>query len=136
MKRALIWGREVELQGSPWTFLVYRREFGGDLLTDLIAAETKNPRELDDWLKFAWAMAATYSDEVGSFKQWCSSFEEFTLADGEGVAFVSVIQNALSAEMFRDRAPRPIRWWRSLRARWLGWLQKCRRTRATRLFDR
>lgn len=124
MQRARIWGREVEMQGSPWTFLVYRREFGGDLFSDMIAAEKKNPYELDDFLRFAWALCATCSDETPPFREWCSSFEEFTLADGEGSAFVSVVRNVLAAELFRHRTARRSRWRRSLRARWMGLLQE------------
>ena len=37
MIRATIWGRDVEMRGSPLTLLHYRREFGGDLLADLVA---------------------------------------------------------------------------------------------------
>lgn len=133
MQRARIWGREVEMQGSPWTFLVYRRAFGGDLLSDIIAAEKKNPYELDDFLRFAWALCATRDEGTEPFREWCNSFEEFTLAEGEGAAFVSVVQNVLAAEMFRGRTPRLVRWWRSLRARWMGLLQKHRRTQETRL---
>lgn len=133
MQRARIWGREVEMQGSPWTFLVYRRAFGGDLLSDLIAAEGKDPYELDDFLKFAWAMCATRDDSTPPMREWCDSFEGFTLADGEGAAFVSVVQNVLAAEMFRDRTPRLVRWWRNVRARWMGLLQKRRRAQETRL---
>ena len=133
MQRARIWGREVEMQGSPWTFLVYRRAFGGDMLSDIIAAEKKPEYELTDFLKFAWALCATCDDDILQFREWCESFDDFTLADGEGAAFVSVVQNVLAAEMFRDRTPRYIRWWRSLRARWMGLLSKHRRTQEDRL---
>lgn len=122
MLRAQLFGREVEMQGSPWTFVVYHREFGGDLLADIVAAEQKNPVELHDFLKFAWAMCRTCNDQVAGFKEWCNSFEEFTLSDGEGSAFVSVVNSAIEAELFRARASRLLRWWRSIRARWLGWL--------------
>ena len=33
MIRGTIWGREIEMQGSPLTYLHYKREFGGDKFT-------------------------------------------------------------------------------------------------------
>ncbi|MBQ9000309.1 MAG: hypothetical protein IJ087_00450 [Eggerthellaceae bacterium] len=120
MIRARIWGREVEMQGSPWTFLVYRREFGGDLLSDIVEAYKRERVELADFLKFAWAMCRTRSDEVEPFDEWCRSFPEFTLGDGEGSAVASVIGSAIEAELFRARSPWIRRWWRTVRARRLG----------------
>ena len=38
MRRAALYGRSVAMQGSPYTLLVYRAAFGGDLLADLVEA--------------------------------------------------------------------------------------------------
>lgn len=136
MQRARIWGREVEMQGSPWTFVVYRRAFGGDLLCDFLAASQKDPLELDDYLKVAWAMARTCSAEVADFEEWCGGFPDFTLADGEGAAFVSVVDSAVVAELFRPRETRFQRFRRRLRERWMGWISRRRRAREARFLPR
>ena len=136
MKRAHIWGRDLEMQGSPWTFVVYKRAFGGDLLSDVVDTYKKDSIELVDLLKFAWAMCRTSSDGVPDFEEWCRSFTDFTLADGEAEAVASVIISAINAEIFRRRETRFQRWRRVVRARWLGWLQKRRRAREARLLAR
>lgn len=136
MRRARIWGRDVEMQGSPWTFVVYRREFGGDLLSDIVSAYAKESLELYDLIRFCWAMCRTRSDEVEDFKDWCESFPAFTLADGEATAVASVIISAIDAEIFRRGETRFQRWRRSIRARWVGWLQERRRAREARLLAR
>ena len=136
MRRDRIWGRDIEMQGSPWTFVVYKRAFGGDLLSDIVAAYAKPSIELDDLLKFAWAMCRTKSDDVEDFEEWCKSFPAFTLADGEATAVASVIISAIDAEVFRRGETRFQRWWRSIRARFMGWLQERRRAREARLLAR
>jgi len=136
MKRARIWGRDLEMQGSPWTFVVYKRAFGGDLLSDIIAAYAKSNLELFDLLQFAWAMCETASGSEPEFEEWCKLFPDFTLADGEATAVASVIISAIDAEIFRRRETRLQRWRRILRERWLGWLQKRRSAREARLLAR
>ena len=136
MKRALIWGRELQMQGSPWTFVVYKREFGGDLLVDIIAAYAKESLEMADLLKIAWAMCRTVSDDVEDFDAWCNNFPMFTLADGEATAVASVIISAIDAEIFRRRETRFQRWRRIVRERWLGWLSQRRRAKEARLLAR
>lgn len=132
MQRARIWGRDVEMQGGPWAFVEYRRAFGGDLLSDYIAAIRKDPVELDDYLRVCWALCRTAGDGSG-FDEWCRAFPDFTLADGEGAAFVSVVDSAVSAELFRVRETRLQRIRRKLREGWLGWLSRRRRAREDRL---
>ena len=136
MRRASIWGRDLKMQGSPWTFVVYKRAFGGDLLSDIISAYAKESLELYDLLRFAWAMCRTASDAVEEFDEWCNSFPDFTLADGEATAVASVIISALDAEVFRRRETRFQRWRRILRERWLGWLSQRRGAREARLLAR
>ena len=130
MVEARVWGRDIEMQGSPWTFVVYKRAFGGDLLSDIIAASKKDPLELDDYLKVCWAMCRTRSDEVAEFGRWCGEFPDFTMADGEGAAFVSVVDSAVMAELFRPRETRIERFRRKLREGWLGRLSRRLRARA------
>ena len=120
MIRARIFGRDVEMQGSPWTMVVYRREFGGDLVSDIVEAYKSERIALADWLGFAWAMCRTHSDDVEPFDEWCRGFPDFTLGDGEGAAAASVIGSAIEAELFRRRPSAFQRWRRSLRARRLG----------------
>lgn len=136
MIRSRIWGREIEMQGSPWTFVEYRRAFGGDLLNDYLAAARKDPIELDDYLKVAWALCRTADQSVEGFERWCGGFPDFSLADGQGAAFVSVVDSAVLAEVFRPRETRFQRLRRKLRERWLGWLSRRRRTREARLLPR
>lgn len=133
MIRARIWGRELEMQGSPWTLVVYRRAFGGDLIIDFLEASKKDLAELDEFLKVAWALCRTASDEVAEFDRWCGEFPDFTLADGEGAAFASVVTSAVMAELFRPRETRFQQFRRKLRKGWLGWLSRRRRARAARL---
>lgn len=136
MQRADIWGRTIEMQGSPWTLVVYHDAFGGDLLSDYIAACKKDPLELVDFLKVAWAMCRTHSDDAGDFEEWCFSFPAFTVDEGEGAAFVSVVDSAVMAELFRRRETRRARWRRKLRARWLGRASRRRRARQDGLLPR
>lgn len=135
MLRARIWGREVDMQGGPWAFVEYRRAFGGDLLSDYLAAIRKDPLELDDYLRVCWALCRTAGEKL-DFEAWCNSFTEFTLADGEGSAFVSVVDSAVSAELFRPRETRFGKLRRKLREGWLGLLSRRRRAREARLLAR
>ena len=136
MVPARIWGRDIEMQGSPWTFVLYKRAFGGDLLSDFLAATKKDPLELDDYLKVCWAMCRTRSDEVADFGQWCNGFPDFTLADGEGAAFVSVVDSAVVAELFRSRETRFQRFRRKLCEGRLGRLSGRLRSRKARILAR
>ena len=129
MLRARIWGREVRMQGSPWTFVEYRRAFGGDLLSDFMAASKKDPIELDDYLKVAWALARTADQSEPGFDEWCGSFPDFSLSEGEGAAFVSVVDLAVLAELFRHGETVFRRFRRKLRARRLGRLSRRGRAR-------
>lgn len=136
MIRARIWGREVAMQGSPWTFVEYRRAFGGDLLADFLEASKKDPVELDGYLKAAWAMCRTADRATPDFERWCGEFPDFTLAEGQGAAFVSVVDSAFVAELFRPPETRIRRLWRKVREGWLGLLSRRRRAREARLLAR
>lgn len=108
MRRVEIFGRVVELQGSPYTFLVFRREFGGDLGAHIVEAYGKTPAEVEDFLRIAWAMAKTRDDGVSCYEEWLKEFPigSFTLAKGSPVA---VICSAVDAELFREIPPRKAR---------------------------
>lgn len=115
------------MQGSPWTFVVYRRAFGGDLLNDYVAAVSKDPLELSDYLRVCWALCRTRTDAAGGFEEWCREFPDFSLADGEGAAFVSVVDSAVMAELFRHRETVLERLRRKIREGRLGRLPRRRR---------
>lgn len=126
MIRTRILGRDVKMQGSPWTLVEYSRAFGGDLLADFAGAVKSDTVELAAYLRFAWALCRTADQDVSGFESWCGEFDDFTLAGGEGQAFVSVIDSAVMAELFRHPKTRlaGIRRW--LRTRRVGWLSRRR----------
>lgn len=104
------------MQGSPYTLLVYKRAFDGDLMQDLVSAygqaeyddlsDTDHDGaltpELSTFLQIAWAMAHTYSDDVPEYPDWLRSFDprEFSLGDS---STLEVIDSAIAAELFRQR---------------------------------
>lgn len=105
MVRGTIWGREIEMQGSPLTYLHYRREFGGDLGADLVAAYSKGSADAETMLRFAWAMAKTHDPSTSPYEGWLSEFdpEEFSALQSP----VGVVDSAVCAELFRVRASTP-----------------------------
>lgn len=109
MIRARIYGRDVELQGSPWTFLVYSREFGSDLISDIVSlsrrAEEDPMSVTEGMLRVAWAMHRTHDEDAPGYEAWLRGFGEgFSLrADASPVG---VIDSAISAELFRDTSPK------------------------------
>lgn len=120
MQRAVIYGQEVCMQGSPYTLLVYRRAFGADLMRDIVEAYGEAPLDgsedegqapaMSVFLQVAWAMARTHSDDVPDYPDWLRAFDprEFSLGDG---AALEVIDSAIAAELFRARkAGRARRW--------------------------
>ena len=115
MKRGTIFGRVVEMQGSPLTLLIYKNEFDGDLFADLVAAMTEEPPDMEAFMRFAWAMAKTRDDGTSDYEHWLEEFPpEFTLAEGQ--AALSVIISATEAELFRGKP--------TIRQRLIGWLAK------------
>lgn len=101
MLRGTIWGREVEMQGSPLTYLHYKREFGGDLGADLVAAYSKGSADAETMLRFAWAMAKTNDTSTLPYEDWLAEFdpEEFSVLQSP----VGVVDSAVVAELFRVR---------------------------------
>lgn len=120
MKRCVIWGREVELQGSPLTLLVFKKEFDCDLAVHLSSSYKKDILDIEDFLKVAWAMAKTYSDEVDPYEDWLSQFDPgcFSLTEIP----IEVISSAINAELFCSMST--IQRIKRAISRWLGRLAK------------
>lgn len=108
MYRGRIYGREVEMQGSPMTLVVYAREFGTDLVSDIVAlsrsAEGDPLSVTEGMLRVAWAMHRTRDEDAPGYEEWLRGLGEgFSLrADASPVG---VIDSAISAELFRDTSP-------------------------------
>ena len=132
MRRAVIYGRAVEMQGSPYTFLVYRTGFGGDLMHDIAAAYDNAPPDMSILLQVAWAMARTHDDAVPDYPDWLRGFDPRTFALGDAGAW-QVIDSAISAELFRRKTAGRIRRWA---ARRMGSVAKRLGASADRVLDR
>lgn len=102
MRRGKIFGRDVEMQGSPLTLLIYKREFEGDLFADLVEAMSGETYDMEAFMRFAWAMAKTRNDEIADYEHWLEEFPaEFSLLEGQ--AALGVILSAADAELFRGK---------------------------------
>lgn len=134
MQSASIWGREVIMQGSPLTYLEYKREFGGDLANDLTDVYTAGKADTATMLKFAWAMAKTHDPSISKFEAWISEFdlEGFSVLQSP----IGVIDSAICAELFRLRPPKRFNKLREVIARWLERLSQHFSSQASRLFPR
>jgi len=122
MKRGIIWGREICMQGGPLSYLIYKREFGSDLACDLLDAYRAEKVTVETFLRFAWTMARTYDVSVSDYETWLTEFDlnEFSVAESP----VGVIDSAINAELFRSGPSTKIsRFFRRIRnalSRWLG----------------
>lgn len=107
------------MQGSPLTYLHYRREFGGDLGADLVAAYSKGSADVETMLRFAWAMAKTHDPSTSPYEGWLSEFdpEEFSALQSP----VGVVDSAVVAELFRVRKAT---WLERLKRRIARWLDR------------
>lgn len=113
MKRGTIFGRVVEMQGSPLTLLIYKNEFEGDLFADIVDAMSGETYDMEMFMRFAWSMAKTRNDETSDYEHWLEEFpEEFSLLEGQ--AALSVILSAVDAELFRGKP--------TIRQKLIGWL--------------
>lgn len=117
MIRGTIWGREVEMQGSPLTYLHYKREFDGDLGTDLTAVYAAGKADTETMLRFAWAMAKTSDPSTSPYEVWLAEF------DPEGFSAlqtpVGVVDSAICAELFRVRKASLFERFKARIRRWL-----------------
>ena len=102
MLKADIYGMGVSMQGSPYTYLVYRTEFGRGILADIQEAYSGDVPDMSILLQVAWAMARTFDDAVPPYADWLRGFDpkEFALGDARAM---EVIDKAASAELFRVR---------------------------------
>ncbi len=98
MKRVTIWGKRIDLQGSPLTLLIFKKAFGTDLTKHLNDAYHKNQLDIEDFLRVAWAMAKTNNDATPEYEEWLASFDQklFKLSDIP----IGVINSAIEAEFF------------------------------------
>lgn len=111
MRKATVYGREIVMQGSPYTFIVFQNEFQSDLMQAILAAYETTPPKMGYLLKIAWAMAKTHSDDVEPFKDWIKNFDKGVFSLDETPAAVEVIDSAIYAELFRYRATHKWREW-------------------------
>lgn len=102
MIRAVVFGRELRMQGSPYTLIVYRREFDGDLLQSVVGAYQETPPDMTTLMQVAWAMCKTHDEGTSGFVEWIKEFDvgRFTLGDPETIG---VIDSAINAELFREQ---------------------------------
>lgn len=109
MMRARIYGRDVVMQGGPYTLLAYRSEFDSDLISDVIALEKTLAEDAapatEGMLRVAWAMCRTADDAVPGYGEWLRSFGEGFSLRGD-VSPLGVIHSAVMAELFRDATPK------------------------------
>lgn len=103
MVEGIIFGRPVRMQGGPFALAAYRREFGRDLMADLVAAYKDDDTDVCAFLQAAWAMARCADDSTSPYVKWLREFDarEFTL--GDAAETVGVIDSAVTAELFRPR---------------------------------
>ena len=108
MRRAALYGRSVAMQGSPYTLLVYRAAFGGDLLADLVEAYRDDVPDTTTLLQAAWAMCRTLDDGVADFPEWLREFDPMAFALDDADA-LGVIDSAIAAEPLRGGKARGAR---------------------------
>lgn len=103
MIRGDIFGRTVEMQGSPYTMLVFKREFDENLQAFMTEAYSRENIDVEEFLRIAWAMAKTYDDEVRDYESWLLEFDADLFDLREGQEAFSVIVSAIEAELFRNK---------------------------------
>lgn len=106
MQRGVVFGRELEMSGSPLTLLIFREEFDEGLPKYLAYLAQKAAEEMDpeEFLRVAWAMARTYDSDVQRYEEWLDEFPDEAFYLGEGsVECISVITSAIDAELFRQK---------------------------------
>ncbi len=111
MRRGVIFGREVAMQGSVWAMAEYRREFHADLLADAAAAYGEGRADVCAMLQIAWAMARAADGSTSPYTEWLREFDPRLFALGDAAGAVGVIDSAISAELFRVGAAGRARRW-------------------------
>lgn len=104
MKTCSICGRDVQIQGSPLTLVIYNNEFGADLMSDIANAYLGDTIDAVALLKICWAMAKTKDKNLDGFEDWLSKFdaEKFDLLKLK--TSLEVVVSAINAELFRVSA--------------------------------
>lgn len=94
-------GRTFDVQGSPYTLLVFREEFDDELTDHLSKSyEDSSSVPLEAQMRVLWAMARTADESVPSYPSWLEGFPEASFSLGD-VASMGVIDSAIHAELFR-----------------------------------
>lgn len=103
MFRGNIYGRECEMQGSPYTLLVFKQEFEEDLPSFIVRSYARDYIDIEEFLRIAWAMCKTYSDDISNYERWLEEFDDDAFDITEGKSAFDVIDAAINAEMFRQK---------------------------------
>ena len=123
MFKGRIYNRECEMQGGPYTLLVFKEEFDLDLPSYLIDLYNKQIPDMEGFLKVAWAMCKTCNDDIPYYEHWLEDFDNDTFDIREGSGTVAVIDSAINAELFCERQTLKER----IIFRIVGWLLSRRR---------
>lgn len=87
--------------GGPYTLVVWSRSHGGDFLSAVAAAQSKERIDVSDYLAFAWAMCAAADGDTPPFEEWCAEgWPDFDLGKQGAGDVASVISSAIVAEFF------------------------------------
>ena len=87
MRDIKIGNKTVRVTASPVTLFIYKKEFGTDLIGDLLELQTleQDPTTIDsvNFLQMAWAMAKTANipNNFPDFTTWLSEFEYVDFSD-------------------------------------------------------
>lgn len=87
MRDIKIGDKTVRVTASPVTLFIYKKEFGTDLVGDLIGLQTleNDPSTMDStkFLQMAWAMAKTANlpDSFPDFVTWLNEFGYVDFSD-------------------------------------------------------
>lgn len=126
MKRGIIYGKEVEMAGSPLTLLYFREQFDESLPAFLQKAYTE-ALDPEYFLRVAWAMAKTvHPYDVAEYEDWLCEFpdEAFSLGEETG-EFLAVMLPLIDSELFCKRQTLPRRlvgFVKQIWQRFRGWI--------------
>jgi hypothetical protein len=101
MRRGILFGRDVQMAGSPLALLYFREEFDTSLPSYISEIYKHKPLDCEEFLRVAWALAKVCDKDIPSYEEWLDEFpdEAFSLL-GSGEC-ISVIDSVIAAEMFR-----------------------------------
>lgn len=104
MRNVKIGSKEFKLVASPITLYFYKKEFGKDLIGDLMAFQKYevDPASYDSIiiLQMAWAMIKTAKiGNLEAFEQWLSNLDFVSF--GEGDMMTNIVEEATEG-FFRE----------------------------------